>query len=404
MLECFFALIPDLAAIISSDNCFRRVNPAWQRTLGYSTEELLDAPIARFVHPDDLESTLKRLAEEFAGVAGTGFVNRYLCKSGSSKWIQWEAALAPDKSVVLATGRDITEQKGAEQKAEDRDRQLSTIFSSVSDALFLLSVEAPDQFRFVTVNRKFLQSTGLEESEVLGKCLHEVVPEASYPKVLEHYREAIRKRIDVRWHEESEYPAGTRYSEVNISPICDETGICANVVGRIRDLTDETQSLLEKVKLQDQLRQAQKLESVGRMAGGIAHDFNNLLIVITGYSELLQTALSQDDPLQEYALNIAKAGERAAELIKQLLAFSRKQAINLRPLDLNSVVSDTEEHAPESDWRGYLSDHQARRRPGPGYGGFRPDPSGADESRGECARRDAWRRRTHHRDGGSPDR
>src|ERR1039458_3636395 len=143
--EAFFALIPDLAAIAGPGGFLKRVNPSWERLLGYSSEELLDLRFTDFVHPDDVESTLKELAREFAGSATTGFVNRYRCKDGSYKWIEWEAAPAPDSSLVFATGRDITGRKRAQEKLEDQDRQLSTIFSSVSDALFLLSVESEDQ-------------------------------------------------------------------------------------------------------------------------------------------------------------------------------------------------------------------------------------------------------------------
>ena len=99
---------------------------------------------------------------------------------------------------------------------------------------------------------------------------------------------------------------------------------------------------MEKEHLREQLRQAQKLESVGRLAGGVAHDFNNILVVINGYAALLADRLSPFDPLREYVLEIGKAGEHAASLTSQLLAFSRKQVIRPLPLDLNAVVRDAE--------------------------------------------------------------
>ena len=94
--------------------------------------------------------------------------------------------------------------------------------------------------------------------------------------------------------------------------------------------------ITERLQLERQFRQAQKLESVGRLAGGVAHDFNNLLTVINGYSELLLKRLKHSDPLRPYAEEIRKAGEHAASLTKQLLAFSRKQVIEPRVLDLNT--------------------------------------------------------------------
>ena len=99
-----------------------------------------------------------------------------------------------------------------------------------------------------------------------------------------------------------------------------ENGRLLRIWGSIRDVT-------ELKELEDQLRQAQKMESIGRLAGGVAHDFNNLLTIINGYSEFLMRKLSQGDPLREYAVLVNKAGERAGSLTKQLLTFSRQQVI-----------------------------------------------------------------------------
>src|SRR5207302_6448157 len=90
------------------------------------------------------------------------------------------------------------------------------------------------------------------------------------------------------------------------------------------------------------LRQAQKMEAVGRLAGGIAHDFNNLLTVINGYSDVLLSRVRANSDLRDFTEQIRRAGDRAAALTRQLLAFSRQQVMNPRPLDLNAVVADLE--------------------------------------------------------------
>ena len=110
----------------------------------------------------------------------------------------------------------------------------------------------------------------------------------------------------------------------------------------VHDLTEIRRTAAEKEQLQEQLRQAQKLESIGRLAGGVAHDFNNLLTIINGYAGLLTEQLRANPPLQAYAAEIQKAGDHAAALTGQLLAFSRKQVIRPRPLDLNTVARDAE--------------------------------------------------------------
>src|SRR5205085_9484291 len=100
--------------------------------------------------------------------------------------------------------------------------------------------------------------------------------------------------------------------------------------------------ITERKSLEDQLRQAQKMEAIGQLAGGIAHDFNNLLTVINGYGDLVRRRLQAQDPLRRNVEEIRKAGERAAALTRQLLAFSRKQVLQPVVLDLNALVSDIE--------------------------------------------------------------
>jgi nitrogen-specific signal transduction histidine kinase/CheY-like chemotaxis protein len=114
------------------------------------------------------------------------------------------------------------------------------------------------------------------------------------------------------------------------------------MTGTIQDITERKRVEEEKAKFEAQFQQAQKMESVGRLAGGVAHDFNNLLTVINGYSELLASRLVNDRGLQEMAEQILRAGKSAAELTMQLLTFSRKQVAQVRPLDLNAVVMEAQ--------------------------------------------------------------
>ncbi len=121
-----------------------------------------------------------------------------------------------------------------------------------------------------------------------------------------------------------------------------QAGEVQGIFAAARDVTERNR--LEEItkKLQLQIAQAQKMESVGRLAGGVAHDFNNLLTVINGYAAFLSKQLAVQDPLRGYALEIGKAGERAASLTSQLLAFGRKQVIRPRVIDVNGVVADAE--------------------------------------------------------------
>ena len=172
---------------------------------------------------------------------------------------------------------------------------------------------------------------------------------------------------------------GTLFDEdATISPVRDAAGKVVNYVAVKRDVTNET--LLEQ-----QLLQAQKMEAVGRLAGGVAHDFNNLLGVITGYGEIVHRRLADEDPLKGKVEQILKAGERAAGLTRQLLAFSRKQVLQPKILDLNAVVSDMQKmlrrvigEDVELVTRSGASAWQREGRP-------RADRAGPHEPRGERA-------------------
>ncbi|HNC45469.1 MAG TPA: response regulator, partial [Acidobacteriota bacterium] len=115
----------------------------------------------------------------------------------------------------------------------------------------------------------------------------------------------------------------------------DEQGIPTEIVGSWSDIT-------ERIELEDQLRQSQKMEAIGKLAGGVAHDFNNLLTVIIGYSDLLLRRMAEYDPKRNYVTDIRQAGEQASSLTRQLLAFSRKQILEPKILDLNEIVTNIE--------------------------------------------------------------
>src|SRR5262249_40441232 len=114
-------------------------------------------------------------------------------------------------------------------------------------------------------------------------------------------------------------------------------------IGMIVDITERRKAEAERAHLEEQLREAQKMESIGRLAGGVAHDFNNLLTVINGYSDVMLARLNKKDPLRLSLAEIRKAGERGAELTTQLLAFSRKQVTEPKPVNLNQLIHENQE-------------------------------------------------------------
>jgi PAS domain S-box-containing protein len=122
----FFDIAIDLLCLLDFNGYFKRLNPAWERTLGFSREELMSRPFIEFVHPDDRERTLRQNAAVRAGGQALAFENRYLCKDGSFRWLHWNATSAMDESTVYSVARDITVQKRAEQEREALVTQLQS--------------------------------------------------------------------------------------------------------------------------------------------------------------------------------------------------------------------------------------------------------------------------------------
>jgi two-component system cell cycle sensor histidine kinase/response regulator CckA len=198
-----------------------------------------------------------------------------------------------------------------------------------------------ESFGFLAVNAAAVEKYGYSEDEFLRMQITDIRPSEDVSSLLEFLRE--RKQS----HGEH---AGTwrhvtkdgRVLEVEIHWQTIDFEDRDAALAAVHDVTERNQSEGQRRKLEQQLRQAQKMESIGRLAGGIAHDFNNLLAVIINYASFLEEEFDRSDPRREDLEEIKRAGERGANLVRQLLAFSRKEVMEPRNVDLNDIVSDTE--------------------------------------------------------------
>ena len=232
-----------------------------------------------------------------------------------------------DAMVSLLVGRNITERKQAEAK----HAQLIRSIEEVEESIIITDLEGTTLY----VNPAFEKVTGYTRVEVIGGNTR-LLKSGEHPASFYQAMWATLRRGET-WSGNliNKRKDGTLYNEAaTISPIRDQGGTIINYVAVKRDMTQEQ-------LLRDQLNQAQKMESMGRIAGGIAHDFNNLLMVIRTYAETLQDRLPVQDGLRENTDQILEAVERGASLTGQMLAFSRKQIISPVVLNLNAVIDDT---------------------------------------------------------------
>jgi signal transduction histidine kinase/ActR/RegA family two-component response regulator len=176
-----------------------------------------------------------------------------------------------------------------------------------------------------------------EKSQLVGRKMTECYPGIDATPLFGQLRRCMETRIADRLENEFEFPDGSKRSfELRIEPV--PHGICVLSL----DMTEARRAEAALARSQEQLRHAQKMEAVGRLAGGIAHDFNNLLSVIMSYAEVIKSELVSDEPLHVEIDEISTAARRGAELTKQLLAFSRQQVLNPRVLNLNQVLGGIE--------------------------------------------------------------
>jgi PAS domain S-box-containing protein len=241
--------------------------------------------------------------------------------------------LANDLAYGITALRTRVAREQAEEALRESRRRLTSIYDTVGDTIFLVAIEADGGFRFESINKRFAETTGVPAEAVVGRRVEEVIPAGSLPLALERYRQAVRQNIVVRWEETSDYPLGRLTGEVSVAPVLDEHGRCTHLVGAVHDVTARKHA-------EEMLRQSQKLEGIGRLAGGVAHDFNNILGVILGYGELMRRQVGDGHPARPRLEQVIGAAHRAADLTRQILAFSRKQVMQPRLLDLGAVVGN----------------------------------------------------------------
>ncbi len=224
--------------------------------------------------------------------------------------------------VVTSQLGTAIQRKRTETAWRRTDRLLKTVVNGAPIIVFAIDGAGT----FTMSEGRGLEVLALAPGEVVGRSAFEVGRD--YPDVLRDLRRVLRGEAFVSYADVAGRTFQTWYS-----PVPAPDGGPPGAVGVSMDITERRQ-------LEDQLRQAHKLESIGLLAGGIAHDFNNLLMVIIGYSELVLAAIDEGAPWRHELEQIEKAGQRASALTQQLLAFSRKQMLQPRSVDLNEVVRD----------------------------------------------------------------
>jgi PAS domain S-box-containing protein len=317
---------------------------AWNRgaelMYGYSEAEALAGNIDLLTAPGKIAEQQDFIRRLVAGEAITSFETQRLTKDGRvlDVWMTVTKLMddAGNPVGLASTERDITARKRAEEALRESEEKYRRLIENSPNLIYTINAEGVLTF----VSSTWTTHLGHLVTQVTGQPFRSFVhPDdlASCQAFLETALKTgqCKSGIESRWHHAD---GSWRWHFQSGSPIRDQAGTVVGLQAITTDITERKRAEEERETLQAQLRQAQKLESIGRLAGGVAHDFNNMLCIIIGRAEMALEKLGSADPTRSDLLEIIMAGRRSADLTRQLLAFARKQIIAPKVLDLNDTV------------------------------------------------------------------
>jgi PAS domain S-box-containing protein len=325
----------DVLFALTPSGIFSYVSPQWKEVTGYELSETIGQPFTPFVHPDDVSICTEFLQRVIGkGEKQNGVEYRVRCKDGTYLWYTANASLAIDSvndtPILIGIGRNMTDRKKAEKALSESENKFRTLFENSMD---MISLTTPDG-KIIDVNPAGVNLSGYPSKEaLLSLSIQDIYAD---PNDRARLLELMNKNGFVTDFETIllHHDGQKKQVSINASAVRDELGKVTAIQGIIRDITEHR-------KLEVQLRHSQKMEAIGLLAGGIAHDFNNILTVFLTYGSMLRDKLKNDAVLKSYAEQIIESTDRAVDLTRGLLAFSRKQTLTLKPIDLNEAVRNT---------------------------------------------------------------
>jgi PAS domain S-box-containing protein len=325
------------------------ISPSVEKILGFMPQEWMRLIPVETMTPESfshslalLGAELKREQEEGIDPERTAKVElEYYHKNGSTVWMELVVSAIRDNIGKIigihGVSREITERKRAELELKYSEKQYRSTIDAMADALHVVDKD----LRILLMNKTFKQwnrRLGLEE-ETEGKSIFEVYPFLP-AEIRKEYEMVFRTGKFLITEDDINVDGQHIFTETRKIPIFEREKV-TRVITIIRDITERKRSEEEKKRLEDQLVQAQKIESIGTLAGGIAHDFNNILSAIIGYAELVINDTSDPVRVKKEIKEVLKAGDRAKNLVRQILTFSRKTDATYSPIILNTIITDS---------------------------------------------------------------
>ena len=322
----------DLIQSSGPDGSFQYVNRAWRETLGYNEEEIAQMSVLDIVHPDSRIHFREMLERILAGEKIDRIGATFMTKAGKPVIVEGSVKRnIIDGRPVQTQGifKNVTEHKHNEEF-------IKNVLDTVDEGFIVISRD----FRVVSVNKAYCSKLKMTFDDIINRHCYEISHHMLSPCYESGEDCAVQRTFEtgephtaVHMHYDKE--GDTVYTEVRSFPLKNSRGEIISAIEIHNDIT-------EKKRLEEQLLHSQKMEAVGTLAGGVAHDFNNILTAIIGYSSLMQMKMAENDPLRPSVNSILASTERAASLTQSLLAFSRKQILAPKHVEMNTIVRRVE--------------------------------------------------------------
>ncbi|WP_246789911.1 PAS domain S-box protein [Bradyrhizobium sp. CCBAU 51765] len=329
-----FETSQDLIMIMDAQGHIAQISPSTEVILGYRPDEMIGRSGADFIHPDHLEQSRDEMRALRRGERPKLADTRCFHRNGHEVWLSWLGNWSEPAHRFFFVGRDMTEARLAQESLRESERLARNIVDTSLDAF----VQTDETGSILNWNSQAEQLFGWRRDEVLGKSTIDLI-------VAESERERVRAGLKRFLEDEDGTTLNRRRelmcrrrdgrefrAELSVTALKRREGLLFNVF--CRDLTD-------KIAAEERIRHAEKMEAVGQLTGGVAHDFNNILTVITGTIEILAEAVAKEPQLAAITKMIDEAAARGADLTQHLLAFARKQPLQPREIDINSLIVDT---------------------------------------------------------------
>ncbi len=352
-----------LVMVLDRQGRINLFNRACEKITGYTAAEVLGRVVwETLIPPEEMPGVMDAWQKLAAGDFPGTYENHWLARDGSRRLITWSNTALTDETkevqYIIATGLDITDRKRMEEelrrsrdelelRVEERTRELmkseetarfrlmeiETYYNMIPIGLAIIDRE----LRYVRINERLAEMNGLPAAAHVGKTIRELLPGMADPteELAHRILQTGESLTDIEFTGETAARPGIRrtYRE-SWFPFKDSSGQVSRVGIMVEDITQQR-------RLEEQLRQSQKMEAIGTLAGGIAHDFNNILAAIIGFAEMVEEDLPEDSRSKARIRRVLNAASRGRDLVRQILAFSRKTEPTRESLSLSSIIEET---------------------------------------------------------------